>query len=179
MARPAIAFTENDQISARNVSICRQNFSSPAGFPRLQPRTKPRINDPAESRLNQQIHENHQIDHNHQIYHGICVIWERRAVRFLSLVLAHLSEEISEELRQRCLPHSLCSAYSDGLQLGGVVAAAQAEERANISVISPLRLMQGLHLPFYPFRRLESKQHSFHVRPENHDRKTASGRAGT
>ena len=88
MTGPAIALTENDQISARNLSICGQNSSTTARFQRLQPRTKPRISDPAESRLNQQIHENHQINHNYQIYHSICVIWERRAVRFLPLVLA-------------------------------------------------------------------------------------------
>jgi hypothetical protein len=107
MAKPPIAFTENYQISARNVSICRENSSSTACFPRLQLRTKPRINDPAESRLNQQINENHQIDHNHQIYHGICIIWKRCAVRFLPLVLARQNQEISEELRQRRLPYSL------------------------------------------------------------------------
>jgi hypothetical protein len=146
MARPAIAFRENDRNSARNPTICRQNLRSPAHFPRLQPRTQPRINDPAENRLNQQIPENHQIDHNHQIYHGICVIWERRAVRFLPPVLARQNAEISEALRQRRLPHSLSSANSEGLQLGGAVAAAQVKERANISVISPLRLVQGLHL---------------------------------
>ena len=147
MARTATAFTENDQIWARNPSMCRQNLSSTAGFPRLQPRTTPRINDLAESRLNQQIHhENHQIDHNHRIYHGICVIWERRTVHFLPLVRARQNEEISEELRQRRLPHSLSSAYSEGFQLGRVVVAAQVEERANSRVIPTLRLVQSLHL---------------------------------
>jgi hypothetical protein len=145
MTRSAIGCTENDQSSTWNLSICRQNFSSTAPFPRLQPRTNPGIDDPAESRSNQQIHDNHQIDHNHQIYHGICVIWKRCAVRFLPLVLARQNEDTSEELRQRRLPHSLRSAYSEGLQLGGVVAAAQVEERANTSVITPPRLVQGLH----------------------------------
>jgi hypothetical protein len=179
MARPAIAFTENDQISAGNPSMCRQNSSSPARFPRLQPRTTPRINDPAESRLNQQIHENHQIDHNHQICHGICVTWERRAVRFLPLVLARQNEEISEELRQRCSPHSLSSACSEGLQLGGVVAAPQVKERANMSVISPLRLVQGLHL-LLPVQ-VARKEAALPARPprKSDGRKTASGRART
>jgi hypothetical protein len=144
MAGPAIAFMENDQISALNLSVCGQNFSTTARFQWLQPGTKPRISDPAESRLNQQIHENHQSHHNHQIYHGICAIWEHRALRFLPLVLAGQNEGSSEKLRQCRLPHSLSSAYSGGLQLGGVIAAAQAEERANTSVISLLRVAQGL-----------------------------------
>ena len=179
MARQSIAFMEDHQISARNLSICRQNLSSPARFPRLQTLTKPRINDPAESRLNQQIHENHQIDHNHRIYHGICVIWERRAVHFLRLALARQNEEISEELRQRRLTHSLSSAYSEGLQLGGVVAAGQVEELANISVISPLRLVQGLHL----LSRIQAdrKEAALFARPSRkwQGRKIASRRAGT
>ena len=178
MARPATAFTENDQISVRNLIICRQNFRSTAHVPRQQPSTKPRIDDPAESRLNQHIHENHQIDHNHQICQGTCVIWERRAVRFLPLVLARQNEEISEELRQRRLPHSLSSACSEGLQLGGVIAAAQVRERANISVISHYDWRKACICP-YRFGRLESKPHSFHVGPDNHARETASGRAGT
>jgi len=178
MARPATAFTDNDQISARNPSMRRQNLSSPARFPRLQARTTPRTNDPAESLLNQQIHENHQIDHNHQICHGICVIWERRALRFLPLVLARQNEEISEELRQRRLSHSPSSAYSEGLQLGGVVAPGQ-EERAKISVISPLRLVQGLHL-LLPIEAARKETALFGRPPrKSHGRKTASGRAGT
>jgi hypothetical protein len=178
MAGQSIAFMENHQISARNLSTCRQNPSSTARFQQLQPRSKPRINDPAESRSNQQIHENHQIDHNHQIYQGICVIWKGRAVRFLPLVLAHLSEEISEELRQRRLSHSPSSAYSEGLQLCGVVAAAQVKERPTISVILHHDWCKACICP-YSFRRLERKRHSFHTPHENHDRKTASGRAGT
>jgi hypothetical protein len=125
MARSAIGCTENDQNSVWNLIICRQNPSSTARFPRPQTRTNPGIDDPAESRSNQQIHENHQIDHNHQIYHGLCVIWDRRAVRFLPLVLARQNERISEEVQQRRLPHSLSTAYLEGSQLGRVVAAAQ------------------------------------------------------
>jgi hypothetical protein len=61
MTGQGIDFTENDQISGRNLSICRQNFCSTARFQRPQPRTKPRINDPAE---NHQINQNHQIPRN-------------------------------------------------------------------------------------------------------------------
>ena len=87
MTRQSIPCHANYQTSARNISMRRQNFSSTAPFQRMQSPSKPQINDPAESRLNRQIHENHQIDHIHQIYHWI----------ILALVFARKNEEISEE----------------------------------------------------------------------------------
>jgi len=129
--------------------------------------------------FNQQIHENYQIDLNHQIYNGICLIWERRAVRLLPPVLARQNEETSEQPRQSRLPRSRSSAYSDGFQLGGVVAAARREEEANIRVIPRRRLAQGLHLLLH-VQAARKEAALWHVRHENPmGRKIASGRAGT
>jgi hypothetical protein len=125
---------------------------------------------PAEGRLNHQIHE------NHHIYRDISVIWKRRAPRFW---LARQHEEILQELRQLPLPHSLSLAYSGGLQISGLVAAAQVEEDASISEIFPPRLVKGLHLMLsVQAARKDSALRARSLR-KSHGRKAASGRAGT
>jgi hypothetical protein len=80
MSGESIALMENRQVSARDFGSCRRTLSSTVPFHRLQPRTKVRIRDLAESPLDRQIHENYQIYHNHHIYHDIRIIWERFAV---------------------------------------------------------------------------------------------------
>jgi hypothetical protein len=176
MAEQSMAFMENHQISARNLSICRQNLSSPARFPRPQTRTKPRMNDPAESRLNQQVHENHHIDHNHQIYQGICVIWERRTVRFLRLVLARGNFRGTTTTLSAAL--AKFSAFRRFATWRCRCGSASRRGGKNQRDLSNYDWCKVCICP-YPFRWLERKPNSFHPRHENQDRKTASGRPGT
>jgi hypothetical protein len=143
MAGRAIAFTERVRILERNLIVCRHNFKLTARFRRLQPCTRPGINDPAECKVRHRTPENHQIYHNHQICHCTCVNWEAPTVRFVPSMVARQGDEISKESRQSRLPHSLSSAYSEGLQHGGIVAPAQIEEGACIGVIPSPRGPNG------------------------------------
>ena len=176
MTGQAIAFTESHQILAWNVNICRQNFNSAVRSQKLQPRTKRRTSDGAQDRLSHRIYHIH---HNHQISRNIRLISENRAVRFLVLVFAPHSYEISKKSRRYQSPQLLSSAYSEGLRFGGVVATAQVNDWATVNVISRPRLVQGLHL-LLPIQGARKPAPLF-ARPagKSHDRKTALGMAGT
>ena len=179
MAGQSIVFMENHQISARILSICRQNSNSGVLSQRLLLHTNPWIDDAADGRPTHGILHNHQIHHNGQIYQDIRAIKQNPAVRFLVLVVPPDNNRISEKSqRHRSARSPKLSVFRRFATLRRRYRSASRRASKYQCDLSNYDWCVACICP-YPFRWLERKPHSFHVRHENHDRKTASGRAGT